>query len=131
VRRQPKLSIQPGTVFRTTVFYKGQLKENMYSDSNEKTEINTVGAEIKYSSIKNGVAGAAINLITIGYNANENTPIAFEMLEGLKRGKNITWELSLQRNLSSSLLLNLVYNGRKPQGDKVVHTASVQVRAVF
>ncbi len=128
---QPKLNIQPGTVFRTTVFYKGQIKENVLEGSSEKAEINTVGAEIKYSSITNGVMGASLSLITIGYNAEINSPVAFEMLEGLKRGKNITWEMNVQRNLSNSLLLNIIYNGRKPQGDKVVHTASVQVRAVF
>lgn len=128
---EPRLSIQPGTVFRTTFYYKLQSKDNTYSDSNEHTEINTLGTEIKYSSIKNGVVSANVNIISIGYNANENTPLAFEMLEGLKRGKNITWELNVQRNLSGSLQLNLGYNGRKPQGEKTIHTANVQVRAVF
>ncbi len=128
---EPRLSVQPGTVFRTTFIYKLQAKDNIYADGNEHTEINTLGMEVKYSSVKNGVAGASLNLISIGYNAPENTPLAFEMLEGLRRGKNITWDLNLQRNLSGSLQLNLNYNGRKPQGEKTIHTASVQVRAVF
>ena len=74
---------------------------------------------------------ASFNLISIGYNADANSPVAFEMLESLKRGKNLTWELNIQKNLSGNLQISLGYQGRKPQSERMIHTASVQARAIF
>jgi hypothetical protein len=128
---EPRLSIQPGTVFRSTFIYKYQNKRNIGGVTNEKTAINTLGLELKYSSFKNGVASFNINLINIDYKSDINTPLAFEMLEGLKPGRNLTWEVGLQKNLSGNLQINVGYNGRKPQGEKTIHTANVQARAVF
>ena len=81
--------------------------------------------------MKKGVATAKFNVIIIDYNAPENTPIAYEILEGLKKGTNYTWGVSLQRNLSNSIQLNLNYEGRKPQGTNIIHTGGVQARAFF
>lgn len=128
---KPKLSIQPGVVFRTTFNYQLQMKENVFGDTDEKTEIHSIGSEIKYSSVKRGNAEAKLTFIRINYNADENTPLAFEMLEGLKKGNNITWQLSIQRNLSNSLQLSLNYEGRKSEAAKTIHTANMQVRAIF
>lgn len=128
---EPRFSIQPGTVFRTTFIYKYQDKQNIYGDATEHATLSTFGAEVKYSSFKNGVISASFNLISIGYNADANSPIAFEMLESLKRGKNLTWELNIQKNLSGNLQISLGYQGRKPQSERMIHTASVQARAVF
>ena len=127
----PNFSIQPGTVFRTTFIYKYQDKQNIYGDADEHATLSTFGAEVKYSSFKNGVVSASFNLISIGYNADANSPVAFEMLESLKRGKNLTWELNIQKNLSGNLQISLGYQGRKPQSERMIHTASVQARAIF
>ena len=74
---------------------------------------------------------AKFNLVSIGYNGDANTSIAFEMLEGLKEGQNLTWGVSIQRNLGSGLQLSLNYDGRKPAGTKMIHTGGAQVRAYF
>ncbi len=128
---EPRFSVQPGTVFRTTLIYKYQDKQNVIELADEHATITTIGAECKYSSFKNGVASLGVNLVSIGYNADVNSPLAFEMLEGLKKGRNYTWEISLQKNLTGNLQINIGYNGRKPQGDKIIHTANVQARAIF
>lgn len=128
---EPHFSIQPGTVFRTTFIYKYQDKQNIYGDATEHATLSTFGAEVKYSSFKNGVVSFTFNLISIGYNADANSPIAFEMLESLKRGKNFTWDLNVQKNLSGNLQIGIGYQGRKPQSERMIHTASVQARAIF
>ncbi len=71
------------------------------------------------------------NYIEIHYTGLDNTPLAYEMLEGLKTGSNATWNLSYQRNISNNLQLNLVYDGRVSPGTKVIHVGSVQLRAYF
>jgi hypothetical protein len=128
---EPKFSIQPGLSFRTSLTYEFKNKQNVAPNATEKSDQHDGGIELKFSSVKKGVATAKFNVIIIDYNAPENTPIAYEILEGLKKGTNYTWGLSLQRNLSNSIQLNLNYEGRKPQGTNIIHTGGVQARAFF
>ena len=106
-------------------------KKNTIGLSGEKSLSQLGGMELRYSSTRRGLATATINLVNIDFNVPENTPLAFEMLEGLKTGVNYTWNLSIQRNISSSFQLSLNYDGRKPNGVKTIHTGGVQVRAYF
>jgi hypothetical protein len=128
---EPKFSVQPTVAFRTTVIYKYALKENIIGDVGERSEQHTAGVECKFSPVNKGIFTAKFNMIKIAYNAPENTAIAYEILEGLRVGKNYTWGATMQRNLSNSIQINLNYEGRKPTGTKTVHTGSVQARAFF
>ena len=128
---EPKFNYQPGVSFRTTLSYKFMLKENVLGENGELSEQHTFGIEFKYSSIKQGIITAKVNMIDIGYNAPESTAIAYEILEGLNKGKNFTWGVNLQRTLSNSIQINLNYEGRKPTGTKMIHTGGVQARAFF
>lgn len=128
---EAKFNIQPGSSFRASLIYEFKNKKNTLSDLEERTEQNKIGTELRYSSVKRGIISAKINFIQIFYNAEENTSIAYELLEGLKKGKNITWNTSIQRNLSGNVQLSLNYDGRKSEGVKPIHTGSVQVRAFF
>jgi hypothetical protein len=54
------------------------------------------------------------------------------MLEGLQNGKNLLWNLTLDRQLSKTIQLNLTYEGRRTGTTaRVVHIGRAQVRAVF
>jgi hypothetical protein len=65
------------------------------------------------------------------YEGNPNTPVAYQMLEGLQPGKNFTWSLLAQKKLTKFLDLNLNYFGRKTETSKVIHTGTVQLKAYF
>ncbi|MFI5220402.1 MAG: hypothetical protein ACHQNT_13035 [Bacteroidia bacterium] len=126
-----KFNIQPGARFRTSLVYEFKFKKNTLSDLHEKSEQHKTGVEMRYSSVKRGIISGKIDFIQINYNAEENTSIAYEILEGLKKGKNITWNVSLQRNLSGNVQMSLNYEGRKSENIKPIHTGGVQVRAYF
>jgi len=128
---EPKLSFQPTSTFRTTFSYKYSLKKNIEGTIGERTLTHKLGLEIKYNTISSGSITAKFNYIAIAFNADENSSIAYDMLEGLHNGKNATWNLSLQRNLSNSMQLSLNYDGRKSEGVNVIHTGGVQFRAFF
>ncbi len=128
---EPKFGIQPGIAFRTTLIYEYQNKFNELGDVGERAEQQSGGVEFKYSSVKRGIVSARINLIRITYNGSENTPLAYEMLEGLRVGTNYTWNVSIQRNLSNSIQVNLNYDGRKSAAVKTIHTGGIQARAFF
>ncbi|MGE3824794.1 MAG: hypothetical protein AB7G44_11280, partial [Bacteroidia bacterium] len=85
----------------------------------------------KYNLLSKGSILANFNYIINSFNGAENSPLGFEMLEGLKVGQNFTWALSGQTKLSKNMQLNVQYTGRKSEGSKTVHTGNVQVRAFF
>ncbi len=128
---ETRLHLQPGTVWRITLLYLYKLKQNELADAGERTLQHKGGIEGRYSSVKKGILSVAFNIIRNAYNADENSPIAYEMLEGLRAGTNFTWNVSLLRNLSGNVQLNLNYEGRKSGDNPPVHTGGVEVRAFF
>jgi hypothetical protein len=77
----------------------------------EKAELNDFGLEFKFNQVEKGSITGKANFINISYNAPENTPVAYEMLNALKTGYNYTWELSYQRNLTNNIQISINYNG--------------------
>jgi hypothetical protein len=128
----PKLNFQPGAIYRIALSYRFEKKFNKQPEGlGERAEVQDAGFEWRYSSVKKGIITAKFNYVNINFNAESNSAIAYEMLEGLKQGSNFTWGLSVQRNLGNSLQISLNYEGRKPSDIKTIHTGSVQARAFF
>ena len=127
---RPKITFQPGTVFRVALLYEHKNKQNN-SETNELAVYHKGGLEGKYSTAEKGNVSANFNFILIDYDFPANSSLSFEMLEGLQPGKNMTWEVIYQRTLANNLQLNLNYNGRWSENSKLVHVGGVQVRAFF
>lgn len=130
-RVEPNLSIQPNNLFRTILTYSYSNKTNELGEPKEIAVQDKFSIEFKYSSIKKGIMSIRFNYIKINYNAPTNSPLAYEMLEGLQNGNNLTWNFNLQRNLSKILQISVNYEGRKSKGVPTVNTAGVQARAFF
>lgn len=128
---EPRLSFQPNTAFRISVSYKYTIKKNSADLGAEQSILNNYGADIKYNVLQKGSLNAKVNYIQIKYNGAANTSLAFEMLDALQVGKNITWGLTYQRNLSNNMQLSLTYDGRQSGIGKIIHTGGAQVRAYF
>lgn len=129
---ETQFNFQPGSTYRITVSWRYQQKENIQPEgSGERAGLNDAGVEWRFNSIKKGLISARLNMVSITYNAETNTPIAFEMLEGLKAGTNFTWGVNIQRNIGAGLQLSINYEGRRPAGLNTIHTGGAQVRAFF
>ena len=87
--------------------------------------------EVKYKMPKKGNLTAAASYIYIQYNDDNNSSLSYEMLEGLKTGHNATWQIKYEANITDFLQINLQYLGRYSQGNKPVHTGSLELRAHF
>jgi len=127
---EPMLSYQPNTLFRISLNYKYNDKKNL-TESQGNAVNHNIGLDIKKNILSKASLMFKLNYIHISYDKSENTPIAFEMLDGLKTGNNIVWNLSYQMNLSKNLQLSIMYNGRKSPEVNTVHIATVQMRAYF
>ncbi len=128
---KPELAWQPGTNFRWSINYSYLYKQNKLEGGGERTINNNYGTEIRFSTAEKGSILANFNYVLIDYNGPSNTALSFEMLDALKNGKNYTWSTSWQQSLTKNLQLNLTYVGRKSEGNKIIHTGGVQVRAFF
>jgi hypothetical protein len=128
---EPMLVYQPNAVFRLSLTYRRKSKINQEEFGQERLSGNDVGVDLKYNVLSKGSFQFRFNFIDLSYNAAENTPVAFEMMEGLRSGRNLTWGISWQRTLANNMQLNLNYDGRSSPGVNVVHIGGVQVRAFF
>lgn len=107
-----------------------------YKDKEEPSsisalELHKIGTSYQYAHPTKGAIIADFNLYKNNFTGVENSPIAYEMLEGLQPGDNFVWNLIAQKKLTSYLHLNLNYTGRKSETANTIHTGSVQLRAVF
>ena len=135
----PKLTWLPDRTFRTVFDFKAKTSQNALGNR-EKASQTEWNAEMTWNpASRQNAQGfrAATSLrlrgtfTDIRYEGPSNTAVAFTMLEGLQDGRNFQWSLTLDRQLSKSIQLNLNYEGRKTGDNRVVHVGRAQVRAVF
>lgn len=127
----PEFGYQFTTDLKTTLKANLKQQKNLAVFGGEKTFNSSVGAELRYNLLKRGTLSSQFNLINNKFEGANNTSVAYELLEGLQPGKNLTWSLGFQRTISNGIQLNFTYEGRKSNEVKAIHTGGVQVRAYF
>lgn len=127
----PKVTWQPNTRMRGTLRFKYTDKHNEAELGGEGAVLRDLGAEFRLNTAEKGSLQMTANLVEISYDGTVESSLGTEMLGGLKPGTNVTWNITLQRRLSSHLQVDLTYNGRSSPGVRVVHVGGAQVRAFF
>lgn len=127
---QPKLSFLYSKDHRFSVFYHYKQKENKVLNL-ESLEQQKLGAEYFFIGKKKNQISASVNMFLNNFNGNANSPVGYQMLEGLQVGRNYTWNLLYNQRLNSILHLNLNYLGRKSENSRTIHTGAVQLKAIF
>ena len=130
VRLQPKLSYLFNENARFDVFYQYTTKDNTIGNM-ETLKQNNYGISFTYNNVQKIALTGEINLFQNEFEGSPNTPVSYQMLEGLQPGKNFTWSLLAQKKLTKFLDLNLNYFGRKTETSKTIHTGTVQLKAYF
>ncbi|MBJ6367608.1 hypothetical protein [Snuella sedimenti] len=129
-RFNPKLSYLFGDTSSFSIFYQLATKDNTIG-SQESLSQQKYGLSFSFSNRQKGAINGEFNYFSNTFNGSSNTPISYQMLEGLQSGKNFTWSLLAQKKLTNFLDLNLSYFGRKTETSKTIHTGSVQLKAYF
>jgi opacity protein-like surface antigen len=125
------LIYQPTTAFRITLDGRISDKQNAKDLGGERSSILEIGTTFKYNQQDKGSLQGGIKMVRINYNGNQNSALGFEMLEALKPGINFTWNVGYQRSVSKNLQLNLQYNGRKSENNRMIHSGGMEIRAFF
>lgn len=129
-RLNPKLSYLFNDNSSFDVFYQYASKDNTIG-SLESLKQQKYGASFTLANSQKSAINGEFNYFSNIFNGNPNTPVAYQMLEGLQPGKNFTWTLLAQKKLTTFLDLNLSYFGRKTESSKTIHTGSIQLKAYF
>jgi hypothetical protein len=135
----PKITWLPTRSFRVLANVKWKSSLNALGEQERAEQTNLTGELTWNPQARQNAQGfrAAASLrlkltfADIRYQGQANTPVAFTMLEGLQDGKNLLWNLVLDRQMAKNVQLNLNYEGRKTGANRTVHVARAQVRAVF
>lgn len=126
----PKISYLFSKNASWDVFYQFQNKENTIGQQ-ETLRQNLLGTSFNFSGKKQFTLNGEFNYIANTFIGDALSAVGFQMLEGLQPGKNQTWRLLVQKNLTQFLDLNISYQGRKSETSNAIHTGSIQLRAFF
>ena len=126
----PKVSYLYNTNNALDFFYNYKDKENTIGALELLTSHN-LGTSYRFSNQKKTSINVEFNFYLNDFEGNSNSPVAYQMLEGLQDGNNYTWSILWLQKLNSFLDLNLNYLGRKSETSKAIHTGTVQLRAHF
>ncbi len=126
----PKLSYLFSDNSRFDIFYKYTIKKNSIGNL-ESLKQQNLGLGFNFSKNTKSAINGEVNYFSNNFTGNANTPVAYQMLEGLQPGKNFTWTLLAQKKLTKFLDLNLSYFGRNTETSKTIHTGSIQLKAYF
>ena len=129
-RLNPKLSYLLNDNVRFDIFYQFTKKENSIGNL-EVLNQQKYGASFAINSNQKAAISGEFNLFSNAFEGNQNSPVGYQMLEGLQPGRNLTWSILAQKKITKYLDLNLTYFGRKSETSKTIHTGNVQLKAYF
>ena len=128
---KPSITYLQGSGVKIKLFFEQTSKSNQLELGGESNLSKKFGSEINVRKVGKGSMIISGSYLINEYDGDVNSPISFQILEGLQPGRNGLWEVTYQRTIAKYLQLNLRYNGRVSESDPVIHTGSVQVRAFF
>lgn len=129
-RVEPKIGYLFSRNASWDLFYEFQQKENQIG-AFETLKQTRLGTSFTFNSEKGFSMNGEFSLYNNTFIGDNLSAVAFQMLEGLQPGKNQTWRLLLQKNLTQFLDVNINYQGRNSETSKTIHTGNVQLRAFF
>lgn len=127
---QPKISYVLNNDNRFSAFYHVKDKKNNLAEF-ETLKQQKIGIEYFYSGKSTTQFNANFTTFFNDFDGNTNSPVGYQMLEGLQEGTNYTWTFIWSKKLNSYLNLNLNYKGRKSLNSKTIHTGSINLKAIF
>jgi hypothetical protein len=129
-RLQSKLSYLFNENSQFDIFYQYTSKTNIIGNL-ESLAQNNYGLSFTYNNAQKVALTGELNFFQNDFVGNPNTPVSYQMLEGLQPGRNFTWSLLAQKKLTKFLDLNLNYFGRKTETSRAIHTGTIQLKAYF
>ena len=126
----PQINLRPSNNLRLILRYKVERNRNRIGIF-ESSNVTDAGIDLTWRNNSQSNLQFEFSVVNIDFIGQTNTPIEFELLQGLRDGQNFVWNLNYTKRLSSSIDMIINYNGRKSEDTRLIHTAGVQMRAIF
>jgi len=127
----PEIFYQTQKGVRVGTYLKYTEAINAPEYGNDQAYIREIGLDFRYFIINRGNIDAKIASHQINFIGNANSPLAFDVLNGLSNGSNLTWNISFGGKAKGNIQINLSYEGRKTQVFKTIHIGRAEARYVF
>ena len=127
----PQFIYLPNPQFEAIFTYEYQLAENTLVDFLASAKFHNLKLETQYNRTEKLAFKSDFSFVNINVNGEINPTLELTLLEGLKKGKNFLWGLTLNRQLANNVQMSLRYEGRKTGDRQTVHLGSASVRATF
>ncbi|MCG9879152.1 MAG: hypothetical protein MH472_01000 [Bacteroidia bacterium] len=128
---KPKISYQFQQIWRVSLDYNYIESFNIPELGGEQSKLQQGGVELRYSFPKIGVVTAKYSLFQVEFNGNLNSPLAYDMLQGLSKGNNQILSFQWQQRIGQNLQINFNYEGRKSGEIPIIHTGKMEARYLF
>jgi len=128
----PKITWQGARNIRVSLSYENENKWSPNEAIGGGVLVNSIELSNKLIQAETGIFESKFSYVSVASDLLDNqSPLAYEMFEGLRAGDNYVWNVSLRRKIIGDLNLILQYIGRKSQDQKTIHNGSVQLTALF
>ncbi len=128
---EPQFNWLPSRQFRFTFRYRYQSDRNVLVEQGELARRHELTLESLWNKAGDWALRSRLSWVQVNFRGATNTPVGFAMLNGLQNGRNLLWNIGLDRRLAKSLQLGISYEGRQTGIAKVVHLGRASVGAVF
>jgi hypothetical protein len=128
---KPTLGYQFRTRFRIEAYYQYFEAHNRPEFGNETTYNHDFTTELRWNFLNKGTIRTNVGLVNINYNGNDNSPVAYELLLGLRNGRNLKWNLQIERRFANSIQVVINYDGRQSIDNPIIHIGRLHARYLF
>lgn len=130
IRVNPEFNIRLGTSTRLVFKYKYD-KRNQQINLMEQAISHDYSVAYNQRQKNDSALDVSLSLVNVDYNGAPNTPIEYDILDGLKDGLNYLWRLNYTKRLANNIDLSITYDGRKTGISPIVHVGRIQAKATF
>jgi len=130
----PKIQWQHFKNWRVTFGYEytSKVSSEISEEKQQGVTIQKLDFNTKWIKTTNTMIEGSVGFIQLNNSLDDQqSPLAYEMFEGLRSGDNVVWNVNLRKKIIGDLNLNLSYNGRKTPDNRAVQFGSVQLSALF
>lgn len=127
---RPEMSLLIGDRLRATAGYKWIDQRNQIMEIASAISNNLL-LKLEYNRSAVSAISGQFTVVLNRYTGKKNSAVEYAMLEGLKDGRNLVWNINIDQNLKNNIQLNFGYDGRKSEASRTIHTGRASLRAIF
>ncbi|MEZ4910232.1 MAG: hypothetical protein R2774_05170 [Saprospiraceae bacterium] len=127
---KPEINFRPNGKVRIGINY-GYTQKQQTIYNMEAATLHNITTEFSWRAIQKWTFDLSSSYVKIAFDGEKNSFLEYDMLDGLKKGANVLWNLRMTKRMSNNIDLSFQYDGRKPGENPIIHTGRVQAKATF